>query len=156
MTTELALNRSLVLQDKAFWGNVGRSSAGAVFSHVQLLNPSGSGKRLQITDLLVAFLDLDDAVVFSAGVTLSALSVKLPVSKCGLVSGLSVAELRSQNNATTLGTTEWGNIPAKASQASPVPLDKFPVILRPGDSLIVSAATPQNGIAATIHWLEFD
>ena len=155
MTTDLARNAKQVLIGAAFIGSVGRSAVAGQWTHIQLWNPLGSGKRLMITDIRAALTDAAGTIIMSDhDVALSDLGGNVPASKLGLFQSSAAGEFREQVNGATLGS-QFGFIEAPLSTPVEVPLSDFPIILREFEGIVLRPDAANNGINALIQWQEF-
>lgn len=130
----------------------GFTAAGAgLLSHVQLWNAAGSGKNL-IVEQLVISSDLTGS--FGVRFHNAALSTILNTVPNKKASGAaSAATLRSQTNATALGSASlWGGFSSNTSQALFTP--KEPIIVEPGFGLVALNSSPNANLTATFEFYE--
>lgn len=131
------------------YGYVG--SVAAQYSHVQLLNPAGSGKNF-----FVGQVGFYSGGTVAAGVALGQYNIALPTLvrtgvKKLLSAGVSIAELRSTNNAAQLIT--GGPMAAMDKMLKSL---KFiePIVVPPGYGLVMQNGTLGEDIGGTFEYFE--
>ncbi len=139
-----------IRQARGFVGHGQQAAVAAQNSHVQLLNPVGSGRTV-IVHGLIGVQDLAGYVYVRlhdpALATLLGNGVNLAVGGAA-----SVAELRATTNVGILGTPlrAFG---MGATLAYAVVTDWF-VLLAPGKGVLMAAGTLNNGLGASYEWIE--
>lgn len=138
------------LADSAFMLAGYQAAAAGVFSHVQLLNPAASGKRVVLTEFDLASSTAQSWNLRAYSVALATLVGNGPSKQFGGVNG--VAQVRIGTNAAALGNLVLqGFIPALASFLRPL---REPIVLPAGIGLVVVSGAVNVDLIGSFEWYE--
>ena len=148
-------SKSRTLANQAFLGNGGLLKVAAQFSHTQLRMPNVATKRAVIRQIMVGSDIANGIQLFRLD---AALAVFLNNAPSKLISGAaSVSELRRETNAAQLGT---GNPIAfeyvQASVMAPPLVFAEPLIIRPGEGVVVRSGIVNVDLTANFEFFEED
>jgi hypothetical protein len=147
--------KARTLANAAFLSTVVIGGVAAEYSHLQLLNPTGSGKNVILEQLWVATSVASMQVIMTAySIALSTMTNAAVSKKIGGAAG--VAELRRQNGGTQLtsGLQKLIQAPLAASTLLAFPL-REPIVLAPGSGVIVQGTSVNVDLQAIWeHWEE--
>jgi hypothetical protein len=136
----------------AFTANVYVSAVAAQLAHVQLWNPSTTGKNLIVEKMYIASASACAMHVRSSTAALAAAYASAPTSK--LFGGsASVALLKYTNNAAEQGVATLLSAYLKASDNF-TPELREPLIVPPGYGVIVNSFAVNTDIGATFEYYE--
>jgi hypothetical protein len=149
-------NFALTQASMAFSPYYFQVSAAGVLAHIQLLNPVGSGRLIEIQALETSVSAATGvSVLLTTGLTLTS-SAGVSANQNKAVSGGSngVLDVRFQNNATALQSTRgiWG--PTLAAAGSAEKTLRAPIILLPGDGVLFIAGAPTVNLVAGAQTVE--
>jgi hypothetical protein len=143
--------RSRTLSNTAFAGQATCSAVAATFAHAQLWNPAGSGRILLVSQTIVG-----SSFAWFCGMSFvaSALSnlTGNPQSKRSNGSA-SVAQLRTQNNAVLLGSTNLVALSGPVNVTNSYKLTE-PFAIVPGNGLTVSITSQNTDLSASFEFVE--
>jgi hypothetical protein len=145
--------RSRTLSGAAF--SVGVVAAGSVgnYAHAQILNPSGSGKVITLTQIRFSLSGAGAISGLRYDTALATLYGSPPSKRIG--GAASAAECRSEANASTLGTgLVMVAAYAPASQEAPPLVLTEPIVLDAGKGFLVRANVTATNLAATFQGFE--
>jgi len=134
----------------AFAFAAGTGPVAGQYSHVQLWNPVGSGKRIVVSSIVGHGNPANNMQVRTHSVALATL-VGNPISKLAGGAG-SVMEVRTENNAAALGGTLLGFF-VNGSNSFQLPLVE-PIVLPPGRGVIVAGTTVNALTHASMNYWE--
>lgn len=136
-------NYSLTLAGMAFIPYYGYTPAGGTVAHIQLLNPSGSGKVLEVQSLNVGLTGAGGiGVVLTTGLTLTnAAGANAYQAKRASGAAAGAGEVRYQDSATVLQATRQILGVTFGAAGTQFPPLRAPILLQPGDGVLVFGST---------------
>jgi len=140
-------NFALTMSGQAFSPYWGYTPIAGNLAHIQILNPTGSGKIIEIQALLLgAGSSMGFGVVLTSGLTLSNNVAGAFQSKLLSNSVAASGQIRTQDNPTPLQSSRQILGLFFASQGQIEKVLKAPLLLNPGDGIMVFTGS-QNGSA---------
>lgn len=136
--------------------HAGAATQGAVaseFSHIQILNPAGSGKILYVDNLMasVGAASHIDLLRYDTALTTAVAARSL---KIGGAAG--IGQVRTQTFTTLVGT---GDLIAQIRMAADAPFDIFkyqsPIIIAPGEGIVARCRLANTGLSINGIWREY-
>lgn len=144
--------KARTLGNQAYMTVVSQAAIAAQYSHVQLWNPAGSGKVLNVSKFIVNSSSATAVHVRSHNVALGTYQWNGVSKKLG--GPQAAGELRGTNNAailpagpSILGMTLQANLPYSHK------LDE-PIIVLPGMGIVAISTTLATDVAANFEWYE--
>jgi len=145
--------KSRSLAGAAFSASNSSAALAGNYSHVQLWNPAGTGKRLIVTEVLLATAVAGSLSLRRHNVALATLSGAVPMNKrLDAAPVASVAQLRDEQNAAQLGTFA-GSVMA-AGIASFLWKFSEPYSVEPGFGLQAVGSAVNEIVRANFQWFE--
>lgn len=144
--------KSRTLGGGAFMGGVQCGTTAGQNSHVQIWNPLGSGKNV-IVESITYSSNSNGGILFRTGNVAAANMLGNGVSKLAGGAVASVAQLRYQTNATGLGGGNMMIVGIAAAQFSTYTF-KEPVVVPPGQGLLVLQGTQAADVTGNFEWYE--
>ena len=136
---------------RSFTAGEPRGPQAANFTHLQLLNPSSSERKIIITRWRTS---VGAASVVQLRSFATPLTTLLTSVTNNIIGGPSPsAEFRFQNNASALGTALITEVP-KAMELDVELVDEDPFILTPGNGLLVTTSPNNIQVGVLINWRE--
>ena len=146
--------RLISQQNLAFVGNGNQGPTAGLFPQVQLWNPPGNTRWAAISRIIVgSFSASIQTIQIRPHNAALAVAGNIPQPKL-IAAGASTStmEMKLEQNAALLG----GSVIGLASVISVFPFEfKEPLILRPGQGVIVSNATVNTTVIANFDFIEF-
>lgn len=143
------------MANAGFGGMVELAGSVGNYSHLQLFNPVANPRNLVVSRLLISSGSVDPVVLIRAynGALTTLSGNPNPNSKKIIVGANSTAELRTQVNATLLGTGV--NNAFYGLSKTPISIDfKEPMVLTPNTGLLVVNTVVNSHIMATFDFNE--
>ena len=140
------------LRGGAFFGANVLGPVASNFSHVQLLNPAGSGKNVIVTTLSVRPTSADFIELRSYG---TALTTNENTTNKLIGGSAASGQLRTEAHTARYGTL-LSETRSENSTLYRLILSEEPIVLTPGVGILVVPAVVNVGIEATYEWVEVD
>ena len=135
-------NFALTQSGQAFASFYGYTPAASNFAHIQLLNPSGSGRIIEVQSVIIGSSGTNVALVLTSGLALNNIQNGFYHSKLSSNSPLSaVAQIRSQDSTVSLQTTRQVAVLLTSTNAQTEKGWRSPIVLNPGDGLMAYSGT---------------
>lgn len=141
------------LADAAFFGYQSCGAVAAQYSHIELWNPAGSGKNLFVETCALTAQVTAQTISIGRHNAAYATAGNTPVNKYFGHGALSVAQMRSLNNAASIATEYGPAYGCPASQTIPLVFSE-PLLIPPGQGLIAVANTVNLAIVGAWEWYE--
>lgn len=142
------------LNGEGFSGGASKSGASGEYSHIQLFNPAGSGKRLIVDLAVVSYHNgSSPATCFLRNYnTILTDSVTIDTKKNGAGSGVGI--LKTQSSATNLGIAKLEKIVPIDGNVATQFIERGPHILNEGEGLVLILGVVFKFHLANFEWRE--
>lgn len=146
-------SKSRTLAGQAFIGQWGANAVAAQYAHMQLLNPSGSGKRVVITQYKGISNALCSFQLIRYDTALTTLNGNAPSKD--IAAAASTAQLRSATNAAQLGTgSVMDSSYFPAAGMAPSFVFREPIILRANQGIVLRSDTVNTLVSGVFEFYE--